>query len=90
MEVQLRESSTLSLTPELIARLRSNLIFSNQNSEGAIGAFSVLVRGEDKDSIKELYSILAALVNSEAITPMELQWDDEKSIWVRLGDESWG
>lgn len=85
-EVHLRESNVLNLTPEIIERLRSNLIFSNQNTEGAVGAFSVLVRGESADSIKELYSILAALINSEAVIPGKFSWDEAKSVWIRHGE----
>ena len=58
---------TTTITPELAHRLSHNLIFSNHDTEGAVGAINILFRNEDKESIKELFTVLSALAKAKFI-----------------------
>jgi hypothetical protein len=65
------------ITPEVSARLRSNLIFTDdEDKTGVQGAFTILVRNETRESIGELFNILAAITKAEFIIGQEVEVAD--------------
>lgn len=62
----------LTITPEIAHRLSHNLIFDNHDQEGVVGAINILFRNEDRESIKELFTILGSLTKAEFIVGQEL------------------
>jgi hypothetical protein len=70
--------SKLTITPEIAHRLSHNLIFNNTDTEGVVGAINILFRNEDRESIKELFSILAALAKAQFIQGNELMLEDHE------------
>lgn len=64
-----------TITPEIAERLRRNLIFNKEDEAGtpAVGALTILVRDETRESIEELFGILSLLVKSNRIIGMDLE-----------------
>lgn len=60
------------ITPEIAHRLSHNLIFDDRDQEGAVGAINILFRNEDRESIKELFTILGSLTRAEFLVGQEL------------------
>jgi hypothetical protein len=72
------------LTARELSRLRQNLIFSNEHTVGAVGAFSILFRNEDQESAKQLYALLSRVLNSQAILPGCYEWSEQGDQWVQV------
>ena len=60
------------ITAEIAERLKNNLIFRGEDQSDAVGAFNLLVRGESKESIQELFDALEALLKSKSIVGLEV------------------
>lgn len=64
--------SKIVITPEIAHRLSHNLVFNNHDQEGVVGAINILFRNEDRESIKELFTILSSLAKAGFIVGQEL------------------
>ena len=60
------------ITSEIAERLKQNLLFGPDTTD-AQGAIQILFRGEDQESVKELYSLLQALTQADFIIGQEVQ-----------------
>ena len=64
----------MKLTKEQTDRLRTNLIFDQGDTDGAVGMIQILVRNEDQESVKELFSLIAGILSQSELM---VGWDVE-------------